>query len=162
MLHIPALWYFGTWITYPPWFRVKLVVIPPRFIQQHYLWNIAIQPAVGCSNSWANLRCFGCYPLGGKLLWNRSIVKVVLQIMHSPTHLGLETDCVSILLYTGLCVYTMCVISGPSLWGLNYRTYEECCAINRYHGQGQVITSHNICNYTSLPLIVVSGTTLLI
>ena len=31
--HIPALWYFGTSITYPSWFRrVKLVVIPPRFI----------------------------------------------------------------------------------------------------------------------------------
>ena len=49
----------------PPWFRrVKLVVIPPRFILQQYLWNIAIQPAVGCYNSWANLRSSGCYPLG--------------------------------------------------------------------------------------------------
>ena len=37
------------------------------------MWNIAIQPAVGCYNSWANLRCLGCYPLGEKLLWNRSI-----------------------------------------------------------------------------------------
>ena len=33
-----------------------------------------MQPAVGCYNSWANLRCSGCYPLGEKLLWNRSIV----------------------------------------------------------------------------------------
>ena len=42
---------------FPPWFhRVKLVVIPPRFVQQQYLWNIAIQSAVGCYNSWANLR----------------------------------------------------------------------------------------------------------
>ena len=58
----------------PPWFRrVKLVVIPPRFIWYKYLWNIAIQPAVGCYNPWANLRCSGCYPLGEKLLWNRSI-----------------------------------------------------------------------------------------
>ena len=74
MLHIPALWYFGTSVTYPPRFhRVKLVVIPPRFIWQQYLWNIAIQLAVGCYNSWANLRCSGCYPLGEKLLWNRSI-----------------------------------------------------------------------------------------
>ena len=72
MLHIPALWYFGTSVTYPPWFRrVKLVVIPPRFIWQQYLWNIVIQPTVGCYNSWANLR--SCYPLGEKLLWNRSI-----------------------------------------------------------------------------------------
>ena len=74
MLHIPALWYFGTSVTYRPWFRrVKLVVIPPRFILHQYLWNIAIQPAVGCYNSWANLRCSRSYPLGGKSLWNRSI-----------------------------------------------------------------------------------------
>ena len=58
----------------PPWFRrVKLVVIPPRFTKQQYLWDIVIQPAVGCYNSWANLRCSGCYPLGEKLLWNMSI-----------------------------------------------------------------------------------------
>ena len=35
------------------------------------------QPAVGCHNSWANLRCSGCYPLGEKLLWNRSIGQCV-------------------------------------------------------------------------------------
>ena len=62
----------------PPLFRrVKLVVIPPRFIEQQYLWNIAIQPAVGCYKPWANLRCSGCYPLGEKLLWNRSIEFIV-------------------------------------------------------------------------------------
>ena len=71
----------------PPWFRrVKLVVIPPRFIKQQYLWNIAVQPAVGCYNSWANLRCSGCYPLGEKLLWNRSI-----QIQVFGTIRGSET-----------------------------------------------------------------------
>ena len=80
MLHIPALWYFGTSVTYPPWFRrVNLVVIPPRFILQQYLWNIAIQPAVGCYNSWANLRSSGCYPLGEKWLWNRSIGQVLIR-----------------------------------------------------------------------------------
>ena len=81
VLHIPALWYFGTSVTYPPWFRrVKLVVIPLRFIKQHFLWNIAIQLAVGCYNSWANLRCSGCYPLGEKLLWNRSMGAMASQI----------------------------------------------------------------------------------
>ena len=39
-----------------------------------FFWNIAIQPAVGCYNSWANVRCSGCYPLVEKLLWNRSSV----------------------------------------------------------------------------------------
>ena len=66
MPHIPALWYFDTSVTYPQWFRrVKYVVIPPRFLSQQYLWNIAIHPAVGCFNSWANSRCSGCSPLGG-------------------------------------------------------------------------------------------------
>ena len=45
MLHLPALCYFDTSVTYPQSFRrVKFVVIPPRFIQ----------PAVSCYNSWAN------------------------------------------------------------------------------------------------------------
>ena len=65
MLHIPASWYFDTSVTYPQWFRrVKFVVISPRFVQPLYLWNIAIQLAVDCYNSWANLRCSGCSPLG--------------------------------------------------------------------------------------------------
>ena len=29
-----------------------------------------------CYNSWANLRCSGGYPLGEKLLWNRSITEL--------------------------------------------------------------------------------------
>ena len=33
MLHIPALLYFDTWVTYPEWFRTgKFVTIPPRFV----------------------------------------------------------------------------------------------------------------------------------
>ena len=33
MLHLPALWYFDTSVTYPQWFcRVKFVVKPPRFV----------------------------------------------------------------------------------------------------------------------------------
>ena len=58
--------------------------IPPMISQSQISCNtpmlyiaaifvIVIQPAVGCYNSWANLRCSGCYPLGEKLLWNRSI-----------------------------------------------------------------------------------------
>ena len=34
-----------------------IVVITPRFLWQLNLWNIAIQPTVGCYKSWANLRC---------------------------------------------------------------------------------------------------------
>ena len=70
----------------PPWFRrVELVVIYARFIYQKYLWNIAIQPAVGCYNPWANLRCSGCYPLGEKLLWSRSIVSPSFIFWHKDS-----------------------------------------------------------------------------
>ena len=49
----------------PQWFRrFKFASIIPHFVYQQYLWNIAIQPAGGCYNSWANLRCSGCSPLG--------------------------------------------------------------------------------------------------
>ena len=66
---IVVFWHIGNQITYPRWFRrVKFVVIPPRFVWQQYLWNIAIQPAVGRYNSWANLRCSSCSLLGEKNL----------------------------------------------------------------------------------------------
>ena len=83
--------------------------------------------------------------------------------------------------------FKMYLTQGISCIGTVYRKppIEECCARNRYQGQGQVITSHIICgmqllvpapdtcfwhnttqlcvgcNYLSLPLIPVSGTTLL-
>ena len=79
MLHIPALWYFGTSVTYPPWFRrVKLVVIPTFYIAAIFVkycyttgsWSQILEHRfsgmynlwVGCYNSWANLRGSGCYP----------------------------------------------------------------------------------------------------
>ena len=34
------------------------------FVKQHYLWNIALQPEVGCHNIWANTHCLGSSPLG--------------------------------------------------------------------------------------------------
>ena len=48
-------------------------MISSNFIKQQYLWNIAIQPAVGCSDLKANMYCLGCPPLGEKELWNRTI-----------------------------------------------------------------------------------------
>ena len=63
--------------------------IPPMISQSQISCNTttfciaAIQPAVGCYNSWANLRCSGYLPLGGKLLWNRSIA----MSTHSPMNL---------------------------------------------------------------------------
>ena len=84
MLHIPVLWYFGTSVTYPPWFRrVKLVVIPPRFILQQYLWNIAIQPAVGCYNSWANLRSSG-FPIRSGKIYGETGLFSCLHLRHWP------------------------------------------------------------------------------
>ena len=44
--------------------RVKFVIVPPCFVKQQYLWNIAIQPKEGCHNVWAITRCSGWSPLG--------------------------------------------------------------------------------------------------
>ena len=87
MPHIPALWYFYTSVTYPQRFRrVKFVLIPPRFLQQQYLWNIAIQPAVGCYHSWTNIRCSGCSPLGEISLWNGTVLAYFgIQCVLSPS-----------------------------------------------------------------------------
>ena len=71
MPHIPAMWYFDTF-TYPQWFSIIKLLVIPHFLSQ-YLWSIALQTAVGCCNSWTNLRCSGCSPLGEKMLWNRYI-----------------------------------------------------------------------------------------
>ena len=57
------------------------------------MWNIAIQSAVGCYNSWVNLRCSGCYPLGEKLLWNRSILPVsMLTFCHFGPYFGRDFE----------------------------------------------------------------------
>ena len=57
--------------------------IPPMISQSQISCNtpsfyiaailVKTQPAVGCYNSWANLRSSDCYPLGEKLLWSRYI-----------------------------------------------------------------------------------------
>ena len=102
MLHIPAFCFFDTTVTCSQWVcRVKFVVITPHFILQQYLWNIAIQLTVGCYNSWANLQCSGCSPLGEKLLWNGTIQSY--PFFHQALHLWLHA------------VYTI-------LWGINSLT----------------------------------------
>ena len=74
MLYIPAMWYFDISVICPHIFRrVKFVIIPPCFVKQQYLWNMALQPSVGCYNLCANLCCLGCSPLGEKSLWNGTI-----------------------------------------------------------------------------------------
>ena len=49
MLHIPASWYFDISVVYHKDFIVKFLKIPQYFTLQQYLWNVAIQMAVGCS-----------------------------------------------------------------------------------------------------------------
>ena len=91
MLHIPTLCYFDTSVSYPQWFlRIKFVLIPPRFVQQQYLWNIVIQLAVGCYNSWAYARCSDCSSLGEISLWNGTVTLMMLAdaLTTSLTHWG--------------------------------------------------------------------------
>ena len=69
MLHIPALWYFDISVIRPHRFRrLKFAIMPPCFVYHQYLWNIALQPSVGCYNLWADLRCWGYSSLGEKSL----------------------------------------------------------------------------------------------
>ena len=56
--------YFDTSVICPQWFcRVKFVT-PTFCIATILRLNMAIQPAVGFYNLWANIHCSGCSPLG--------------------------------------------------------------------------------------------------
>ena len=85
MLHIPTLRYLDISVTYPPGFHgVTFVIISPCLIEQ-YLWNIDIEPAIGCS---------GCSPLGEKVLWNRTTVNEQIFIKFSGyVRHGFGIDC---------------------------------------------------------------------
>ena len=84
MLHLPALWYFDTSVTYPQWFcRVKFAIIPQRVVLQRHLWNIAIQSAVVCYDSWANLRCSSCSSLEEKTWVKWDYLRMKLSVINS-------------------------------------------------------------------------------
>ena len=70
--YIPALWYFGTSVIYPPWFRWVKLVVKPHVLYSSNICEILLYTRQLVVKPWANLRCSGCYPLGEKLLWNRS------------------------------------------------------------------------------------------
>ena len=54
--------------------------------------NIAIQPAAGCYNSWANLRCSSCSPLGEKSLWNGTITWIGDNFVWSMESFAIDRD----------------------------------------------------------------------
>ena len=70
MLDIPTLSYFNTSVVKPTWLRgVKFVRIPAHLVYQQYLWNIAVQSAVGCYNLLFNIRCsIGLLTARGKIV----------------------------------------------------------------------------------------------
>ena len=47
--NIVAFWHISN-ITHQGFHRFKFAIIPPCFISQQYMWNIAVQPTVGCSD----------------------------------------------------------------------------------------------------------------
>ena len=59
-----------------------------------HLWNIAVQPAVGCYNSWANIRRSGCSPQVEISLWNGTMWGISAELRWDNTklltHLPLE------------------------------------------------------------------------
>ena len=53
--------------------QIQISCNTPTFYKATIFVKYCYTTAVGCYNSWANVRCSGCYTLGEKLLWNRSI-----------------------------------------------------------------------------------------
>ena len=61
--HIVVFWNISS---IPPMVSgVKFVMLPPMFYIAAIFVTDAVQPVVGCSDLWANIRCSGCSPLGG-------------------------------------------------------------------------------------------------
>ena len=96
LIHVPSTRIVAFWHIYntPQRFRkVIFVIVTQCFVKQQHLWNIAIQPEVGCCNVWANTRCLGCSPLGEK---------IIVKQDYSLTHWGRVTQiCVSKLTIIG-------------------------------------------------------------
>ena len=46
---------------------------PPYFVLHQHEWHIAIKLDMQSYNIWMKKRGFGCSPLGGKLLWDKTI-----------------------------------------------------------------------------------------
>ena len=99
MLHIPALWYFDIPVIYPHRFhRVEFVIKPPWIVWQQYLWNIALQPSVGCYNVWANLHYSGCSPSGEKNHCETGLIKWVSDALINslpPVRCGYDFKCIN-------------------------------------------------------------------
>ena len=65
MLHIPALWYFDTSITYPPMISESQTCCNTATFCMAAIF-VKYCNTTGSYNPWANLRCSGCSPLGEK------------------------------------------------------------------------------------------------
>ena len=94
VLHIPTLWCFDTSVTYPNDFdESNSFKYCHVFLLRENLWNIAMQPAVVCYNSWANIRCSGCSPSEEISLWNGTISSC-LSVPRREDFLSLKRDTV--------------------------------------------------------------------
>ena len=82
---IHAALFFYLALIYPSGLcRMKFVIITPCFVQQQYLWNITIKPAVGCYNIQANKCHLGCSPLWDRTIrpfWTNSVKLIYIYIM---------------------------------------------------------------------------------
>ena len=85
MLHISTLWYFEISVIYTQVFRIaKFVIIPPCFVKQQYLWNIAIQPEVCYHNVWAYL--FRLLTARGNIIVKQDYYDVVSALFYTVGH----------------------------------------------------------------------------
>ena len=80
-VHTPAPRNPDISVIYPQGFhRLKLVIIPPYFIKQQYLWNITIQPILFCLE--ANMCCSDCSPIGENDCETGLLDDIIVVIFH--------------------------------------------------------------------------------
>ena len=75
-------------------------MVPPCFVKQQYLWNIALHPKVGCYNVWANFTLLMQLTTKRKIIvkWDyyakpsiqsvRTIVPVVYLLIRAQTSMA--------------------------------------------------------------------------
>ena len=138
---IHAALFFYLALIYPSRLRrMKFVIITPCFVQQQYLWNITIKPAVGCYNIQANKCHLGCSPLWDRTIrpfWTNS-VKLIYISWFSSKRMRLKISAKCQLFCSGL-QYVNRRLSPPPLLtpytlsiGCCYGDHSRILGLNQY------------------------------
>ena len=77
-------------------YRAQICYDSPMFVQQQYLWNVTLKPAVGCYDIWMKRRRSGCSlfgenPCEKELSWERYGYFCTFRGTHSDYRLKADT-----------------------------------------------------------------------